>query len=237
MSAWVLVPSLTALREEFNAVSPKRDKGADGSIADDNHSLASDHAADEDSRILRDHDPDNKNEVHAIDIDTSGPWPSPDWFKNKFLTIIELERAKWLDPNDMCRLNYGIYNRKIYDKDNNFIPVDYHGSNDPHIGHAHFSARYETRAENDTRSWGVKERFVEDMTESELREIVRQECDYALRNWKEENPDSTTTPKEKGRVGGWIRMMEQRERNRFADVDTDFSNIDAKLDSILSKLP
>ena len=32
MSAWTLVPCLVCLREEFNLLSPNRDKGADGSI-------------------------------------------------------------------------------------------------------------------------------------------------------------------------------------------------------------
>jgi hypothetical protein len=39
MSAWVVVPNLLKLRDEFNLVSPKRDKGADGTIGDSNHSL------------------------------------------------------------------------------------------------------------------------------------------------------------------------------------------------------
>jgi hypothetical protein len=34
MSAWVVVPNLLKLRDEFNLVSPKRDKGSDGTIGD-----------------------------------------------------------------------------------------------------------------------------------------------------------------------------------------------------------
>lgn len=154
MSAWVLVPCLVNLRAEFNAVSPDRDKGSDGSIGDSNHTSSSDHTPDEDSDVLRDHDADSKNEVHALDIDSTGPWP---WsFETRIKQIIASEKLKWLDPNDKCRLNYVIFNRKIYDKDNDFAPVNYTGS-DPHTGHAHFSSRYETACESDQRPWGVKE--------------------------------------------------------------------------------
>jgi hypothetical protein len=62
MSAWVVVPNLLKLRDEFNLVSPKRDKGSDGTIGDSNHNSSSDHTPDEDSRVLKDHDADNKNE-------------------------------------------------------------------------------------------------------------------------------------------------------------------------------
>jgi hypothetical protein len=41
-------------------------------------------------------------------------------------------------------------------------------------------------------------------------EVARQ-----LRTWVEEDPDSTTDPKGTGRVGGWIRMSNQRDRERF----------------------
>ncbi|GIE30187.1 hypothetical protein Ait01nite_032320 [Actinoplanes italicus] len=156
MAAWVLIPSLVQLRTEFNAIAPGRDKGADGAIGDSSHTSSSDHTPDEDSRVLRDHDADSKNEVHALDIDSTGPWPAGRSFRSLVMAVIAGERAKWLDPDDMCRLNYVIFDRKIYDKDNDFEPRDYGGS-DPHTNHAHFSGRYETRAESDTRPWGVEE--------------------------------------------------------------------------------
>lgn len=157
MSDWVLIPSLVALRTEFNTVAPNRDKGSDGSIGNSLHTSSSDHTPDEDSAILRDHDADSKNEVHALDIDSSGPWPGgPAWFDSAIKGIVERERRRWLDPNDMCRLNYVIWNRKIADKDvNDFEWRDYHGTSDDHTGHAHFSNRYETPAENDTSPWGL----------------------------------------------------------------------------------
>lgn len=148
------MPCLLSLRDEFNVISPKRDKGADGTIGDSSHTSTSDHTPDEDSRVLADHDADDKNEVHALDIDSSGPWPAGRSFASIVQDVIAGERAKWLDAKDMCRLNYVIFDRKIYDKDDDFKPRAYAGS-DPHTNHAHFSARYETRAENDTRPWGV----------------------------------------------------------------------------------
>lgn len=158
MGAWSLVPALFKLREEFNKINPARDKGADGSIGDSSHNSSSDHTPDEDSRILRDHDTDDKNEVHALDIDSSGPWPGQGEQKQRFhaiiMRIIAGEKAKWLSATDMCRLNYVIWDRHIYDKDNDFRAVAYTLS-DPHTNHAHFSNRYETRAESDTRAWGA----------------------------------------------------------------------------------
>lgn len=154
MSAWVLIPCLVALRTEFNLLAPNRDKGADGSIGDTAHTSSSDHTPDEDSAVLRDHDADSKNEVHALDIDSTGPWPDGRTFRSIVLGIIAAERAKWLDPDDKCRLRYVIFDRKIYHLDNDFQPRDYTGS-DPHTNHAHFSGRYDSDTEADTRPWGV----------------------------------------------------------------------------------
>ena len=158
MAAWVQIPCLVALREEFNEVSPKRDKGADGSIGDTNHTSSSDHTPDEQSSVLRNRDKDKKNETHALDIDSTGPWPGSGTTKQRFhkinMRILAGEREKWNSNKDKCRLNYLIWDGHIYDKDNNFEPVKYNGS-DPHTNHAHYSARYETECENDTRPWGV----------------------------------------------------------------------------------
>jgi hypothetical protein len=158
MSAWTVIPCLLTLRSEFNALAPGRDKGADGTIGDTAHTSSSDHTPDEDSRVLRDHDGDSKNEVHALDIDSTGPWPGTGTQKQRFhrlvMRIIAGERRKWLSATDRCRLNYLIWDGYIYDKDNDFEPVRYYGS-DPHTSHAHASGRYETACENDTRPWGV----------------------------------------------------------------------------------
>lgn len=161
MAAWTLIPCLVALRAEFNAVSPNRDKGADGSIGDASHTSTSDHTPDEDSDALRDHDADSKNEVHALDIDSTGPWPEPGWFNATIEAIRLAEKRRWLDPNDRCRLKYIIWNKRIASQSSDFEWRAYTGASD-HTDHAHFSGRYETACENDVSPWGVEDDVLND---------------------------------------------------------------------------
>jgi len=165
--AWVLIPCLIELRAEFNQLAPSRDKGADGSIGDSAHTSRSDHSPDEGSVHLRDHDVDDKNEVHALDIDSTGPWPNGRGFQRIVLDVIAGERTKWLSATDKCRLEYVIFNRKIYSRQRDFMPVVYVGS-DPHTNHVHFSGRYLTATENDTRPWGVLAPMPPDQQEDEM---------------------------------------------------------------------
>ena len=178
MSSWTVIPCLLALRDEYNALSPNRDKGADGTIGDSSHTSSSDHTPDEDSSKLENKDSDHANEVHALDIDSSGPWPDGRSFKDIFLDVVDLEREKWNAPSDKCRLNYAIFDRKIYDKDNDFQPADYTGS-DPHTNHAHFSARYETSCEEDCRPWGV---MGDDVTPEDIEAIAKAVWTRKLKN-------------------------------------------------------
>jgi len=164
MSEWVLVPCLVALRTEFNEVAPARDRGSDGSIGDGAHTSSSDHTPDEDSDVLRDHDADSKNEVHALDIDSSGPWPGGwEWFNATILAIVERHRAGQDD-----RLQYVIWNHRIASRSWGWTWRTYTSTTDPHTGHAHFSSRYTTTQENDTSSWGVAQRGLSDMDLDEL---------------------------------------------------------------------
>lgn len=172
MSAWVLVPCLVALREEFNAVNPNRDKGADGSIGDNSHTSSSDHTPDEDSDVLRDHDADNKNEVHALDIDSSGPWPEDGWFNRAILDLVERERVEYESPTTVGRLKYVIWNRRIAKRSNGWRWEAYTLS-DPHTNHAHFSSRYESGPEADDRSWGIEDSVMPTVQEI-AAEVVRQ---------------------------------------------------------------
>lgn len=175
MSSWVVVPSMLALRGEFNAVAPGRDKGADGTIGDVAHAAGgnSDHLPDEDFAALRDKDSDRINEVHALDIDSTGPWPdgragqAGAWLDTKIKAIIAEEKRRWLDPDDVCRLDYVIWRGKIYSRAYDFRERDHTGP-DPHFDHVHFSARYVTAAENDTRPWGVKG---DELSAAEVSEI------------------------------------------------------------------
>lgn len=152
MSAWTLVPCLVALRDEFNQLSPRRDKGADGSIGDSAHTSRSDHTPDEDSDVLRDHDGDSKNEVHALDIDSSGPWPES--FDAIIRRLVARERAEYESATVVGRLQNVIWNRQIASRSWGWAWHPHTGS-DPHTNHAHFSARYTAAQESDTRPWGV----------------------------------------------------------------------------------
>jgi hypothetical protein len=151
--AWTLVPCLVALRAEFNALSPNRDKGADGSIGDSAHTSSSDHTPDEDSVVLRDHDADSKNEVHALDIDSSGPWPES--FDTIIKRLVAREKREYESATTVGRLQYVIWNRRIASRSWGWTWRT-HAGGDPHTNHAHFSARYTTAQENDTRPWGVE---------------------------------------------------------------------------------
>lgn len=163
MSAWIVVPCLDVLRDEFDAVAPGRDKGADGGIGDSAHTSSSDHTPDEDSDVLRDHDADSKNEIHARDIDSSGPWPDGKgavvggWFDTKIRAIAERERQDYESPTIIGRLQYIIWNHKIISRSWGWSEWRAYTGADPHTNHAHFSARYVTEAEYSTRPWGVKE--------------------------------------------------------------------------------
>lgn len=162
MSDWILVPCLVTLRAEFNAVAPNRDRGADGSIGDTAHQATgtSDHLPDEDTPYLRDRDADSRNEVHGLDIDSSGPWPGGwAWFDAAVKGIVDRHRRGEDD-----RLEYVIWNRKIASRSRGWVWRTYTGTADPHTGHAHFSSRYTTAQESDTKPWGIED----DMTPDQL---------------------------------------------------------------------
>jgi hypothetical protein len=179
-SSWEVVACLLVLRTEFNLVAPKRDKGADGTIGDSNHSSTSDHTPDEDSKFLSDLDSDKKNEVHGLDIDSTGPWPdgkggqAGGWFDKKIHAIVAEEKRRWNSATDKCRLKYVIWRAKIAGISTNWEWTDYHGSSDMHYDHAHFSARYLTETENDKRPWGVyeEEGFMADISQANFNKLM-----------------------------------------------------------------
>jgi len=131
-----LVPSLAALRAEFNSLAPNRDRSSDGWIGDAAHS----------SRAS-DHNPDSKGAVHAIDVDNTGPWP--DGLSMERIVQFLLARCR---SGQEGRLKYVIYNRRIWSKSNDWVQQAYAGSN-PHDHHAHFSGVYTAAAEGNTSSW------------------------------------------------------------------------------------
>jgi hypothetical protein len=164
----VLVPCLTSLRAEFDRLAPDRDRASDGWIADGAHVAGgtSDHIPDEQADALRGKDADDRDEVHALDVDRD---------LRARLTMMQcvaiiVTRHRTGQDN---RLQNVIFNRMIWSRSWGWTARAYGGTN-PHDKHAHFSARYETAHENDTRPWGLleeaerMEKEEEDMTPAEL---------------------------------------------------------------------
>lgn len=154
--AWILVPCLVTLRSEFNALSPGRDKASDGSIGDAAHSQSpSDHNPDETGNTPYE-DADSINEVHAVDVDRD--LRKSGWTMEKAVEIIVIRHRQGRDD----RLQNVIYNRRIWSRSWGWTARRYTGAN-AHTQHAHFSARYTTAQERDTRPWGLLEAEDDDM--------------------------------------------------------------------------
>ncbi|GAA3943497.1 hypothetical protein [Actinoplanes auranticolor] len=156
MASWILVPCLVTLRSEFNALAPGRDKASDGSIGDTAHSQSSsDHNPDETGSTPYE-DADSINEVHAIDVDKD--LRRSGWTMLKAVEIIVVRHRQGRDN----RLQNVIYNRRIWSRAWGWTARAYTGAN-AHTQHAHFSARYTTAQERDTRPWGLLEAEDDDM--------------------------------------------------------------------------
>ncbi len=161
MADWILVPCLVSLRAEFNLLAPARDKASDGSIGDVAHQQeASDHNPDETGRTPTS-DADHINEVHAIDVDDD--LRKTGWTMQRCCDIIRLRHQAGRDD----RLQNIIYDRRICSRSWGWTWRAYTGAS-PHTEHAHFSARYTTAQENDTRPWGLLEED-DDMTFTETQ--------------------------------------------------------------------
>ncbi|GAB2603702.1 hypothetical protein Aab01nite_47910 [Paractinoplanes abujensis] len=150
MSEWIVVPCLLRLRDEFDRLAPHRRKGAEGTIGDADHEPTSDHTPDEDSAFLRHKDPDDVNEVHALDIDQDLRLPG---LSMEAVVQFLLGRCR---SGAEQRLRYVIFNRRIWEASNDWRRSDYHGDN-PHTDHAHFSASYKTGHEASTASWHLED--------------------------------------------------------------------------------
>lgn len=168
---WILVPSLVALRGEFNQVAPNRDKDSDGSIGDQEHATGSSgHNPDETGRP-EDTDADSKNEVRAIDVDSDlrVPGLTMEMCVQFIVMLCRTERITWI--------KYIIYRGRIWSRSSGWITQRYTGSN-PHDKHAHFSCRPDTTSENTTRPVGLAtllEEFmpsVKEIAEATAREIL-----------------------------------------------------------------
>jgi hypothetical protein len=151
LTAPFLIPCLDALRAEFNTLSPKRDKGADGWIGDTAHQASA-----------SDHNPDPTGRVLAVDIDSTGPWPGAP-FTELVERIVDAHRA-----GTDRRLQYVIWDRHIAGISSTWHWEAYTGTADPHTGHAHFSGRHDHHGEADTSAWGIED----DMTPDQIATAV-----------------------------------------------------------------
>lgn len=167
MADWILVPSLVSLRNEFNILAPGRDKASEGSIGDAAHKASSsDHNVDDgpDQGSTPSEDADSTPEVHAIDVDKD--LRKAGWSMERAVQIIVTRHRTGKDD----RLQNVIYNRRIWSRSWGWTERVYTGSN-AHTEHAHFSARYTTAEENNTRAWGLLE--ADDMEVSDLNAALR----------------------------------------------------------------
>lgn len=148
MASWTLVPCLVSLRDEFNKLAPDRDRASDGAIGDPAHAdRSSDHNPDETGSTPSE-DADSKNEVHAIDVDDD--LRRAGWTMQRCIDIVV---SRHRDGRDN-RLQNIIYNRRIWSRSWGWTARAYTGSN-AHTQHGHFSSRYDTAQESDTRPWGL----------------------------------------------------------------------------------
>lgn len=221
----MLVPCLVALRAEFDVLAPGRDRASDGALGDRAHArTSSDHNPDETGATPYE-DADHLDEVHAIDVDddlrTSG------WSMNRALRIIiERHRAGHDD-----RLQNVIYDRRIWSRSWGWTARAYRGASS-HTEHAHFSARYTTAQERDTRAWGLLE---DDMTEADVMAAVykaleseRGQRALGAGAWNHVEVDPSSGRRD-FRMGGWARNDLARANQRM-DILT------ARLDAILAVL-
>jgi hypothetical protein len=167
VTAPFLAPCLVVLRAEFNTENPNRDKGADGWIGNAAH-----------QKEVSDHNPNSKGQVLALDIDTTGPWPSG------------LELDDYVDfiisrcqTGEEDRIEYIIRNRKIYERKNKYVGRAYDGD-DPHTNHAHFSARHDLTGFNDTGEWfmlsGTDKTWLTNTIRAEVAKVAEEVWDYPL---------------------------------------------------------
>ena len=220
MTAPYLVPCLVTLRAEFNALNPSRDKASDGWIGDTAHQAET-----------SDHNPDSAGRVLAIDVDATGPWPVP------FADLVEHCRGD-------SRLEYVIYNRRIASRDQGWTWRTYTGTSDPHISHAHFSARHDHTGGTSTAPWHLED--VDMPTAQEVADAIlgtklkdstgadigtvggvlatlfsRTRADAlgaATWNYQLEDPTSTTDPKVTKSAGAYQRYIDVVVGNAATEV-------------------
>lgn len=167
-----LIASLAKLRDEFNGIAPGRDKTSDGWIGDAAHQAEqSDHNDDETGNVPI-HDADDLHEVHAIDVDRD--------LRLADVTmedVVQFLLSRCLSGAE-TRLRYIIFNRRIWSASSGWEQKAYTGSN-PHDHHAHFSGKYDSASESNTRSYELEDQFMA-IDYDKIRGIVRDEVRAAV---------------------------------------------------------
>lgn len=150
------LPASQSLRDEFQALAPKKETAQNGAVGDLAHQKkgTSDHLPDETTPALKGKDSDGINEVHAADEDSRGVWPKG-WSMQRCVDII-LGRCR---SGAEKRLRYIIFNGWIYEASNGWRKRKYTGE-DQHTTHAHFSFVYgsgsgQSNYENVKTPWGL----------------------------------------------------------------------------------
>jgi hypothetical protein len=205
MADWVLVACLKTLMAEFNRIAPGRSHASDGSIGDKAHEEeVSDHNPDETGSVPI-HDADHINEVHAIDVDVDLREPGL-----TMETVVQFVLARCRSGKEN-RLRYIIYNRRIWEADNEWRQRAYTGAS-AHTEHAHFSCSYDTVKEASTASWHLEEIPVT-LDPEDIDKIAQAVWGYML-----DRPESTTTPKAQTSAGGYQRYNDAVGKQTAKDV-------------------
>lgn len=177
------LPASTSLLAEIDYVGPDRDRRSDGTIGDRAHADSpSDHNPDETGNTGGAEDSDSIDEVHARDVDTSGPW-APGWSAARIVGIL-VALCRSLYPSRKHPLRYIIFDGYIYGEKDGFKKREYNGD-DPHTGHFHASFRYGAGSgagnlENFRGPWGIRaarEKELDEVDAADIKAIAREVVD------------------------------------------------------------
>lgn len=156
MTSWKLAPCLDVLNKEIAAIAPDADTTSNGTIGDEAHQGTD-----------SDHNPDSNGYVCATDRDKdlNAAFTMEDVVQ---YLLGECRKANTVGK-DYGRLNYMIYNKRIWRADTGWRQEPYYGSS-PHTEHAHFSCEHDLQFVNDTRPFGLIDRFGDDMDQVTFNE-------------------------------------------------------------------
>jgi hypothetical protein len=225
----VLVPCLVKLRAEFNALAPSRAKDSDGWIGDTAHQeRQSDHNDDEVGKVpIR--DADTTHEVHAVDVDTDLRTPGL-----SMETVVQ-HIARRLQSGAENRLRYIIYNRRIWHVDNGYRLQPYTGD-DPHIGHAHFSASYDSLREASTHTWTLGDLMTVPTADQNATAVVTKDIDPGPNTYQLGGGVWTILARSGILNGlpGQIQALKDDLDARVQDVDDELDGLNASLVLLIS---